>query len=395
MRAATAVLLLGLGLTALLTGLNVSMLTAGTGGDPSILLLAPGMVAYATLGWFILRHRPGHRIGWVLLATVPLVDIVFLGFTVPVLDSSSGLPEPLLALPAWLAVVLIAPAVLLAFPALGLLFPDGHLPGRGWRWPAMVVTAMAIAASVLLGLAPGTFDPTLPPNPFGLPFLPEGLRELGSFLSPLVILLASILAVASMAVRVRRSRAVEREQMKWMLGVITVVAVLAVPTFVGGTPAWWGVASSLSLVLIPGAAAVAILRYRLYDIDRLVSRTIGWALVTGVLVTTFLVPVLGLQALVSEVTQGETLVVAVSTLLAAALFQPLRGRVQRAVDRRFDRARYDAERVVALFGERLREQVDLDALDVEVRRVADTTVRPTTATIWLRRATKAPAGPIS
>lgn len=100
MTAATAVLLLGLGLTALLTALNVSMLTAGTGGDPSILLLAPGMVAYATLGWFILRHRPGHRIGWVLLATAPLVDIVFLGFTVPILDPATGLPAPVRALPA-------------------------------------------------------------------------------------------------------------------------------------------------------------------------------------------------------------------------------------------------------------------------------------------------------
>ena len=395
MRAATAVLVLGLGLTALLTVLNVSMLTAGTGGDPSILLLAPGMVAYATLGWFILRHRPGHRIGWVLLTTAPLVDIVFLGFTVPVLDPTTGLPAPLRALPAWLAVVLLPPSVLLAFPVLGLLFPDGHLPGPRWRWPALVVAAMTALASTLLAFAPGTFDPTLPPNPLALPFLPAGLRDLGSFLGPLVILLGSVLGIASMVVRVRRSRAVEREQMKWMLGAITVVAMLAVPTFVGSTPGWWGVASSVSLVLIPGAAAVAILRYRLYDIDRLVSRTVGWAIVTGILLAVFAMPVIGLQAVVNDVTQGETLLVAVSTLLVAALFQPVRGRVQRAVDRRFDRARYDGERVVARFGERLRAHVDLDTLSSEVRTVADETVRPTTTALWLRGATKAPAGPVS
>jgi len=141
------------------------------------------------------------------------------------------------------------------------------------------------------------------------------------------------------------------------------------------------------LAAIPISVAIAVLRYRLYEIDRIVSRTIGWALVTGILVVTFGILVVGLQALLQDVTQGGTLVVAVSTLVAASLFQPVRSRVQRAVDRRFDRARYDGDRVVARFGDRLRDHVDLDTLSGDIRSVADETVRPAVSAVWLRTAT--------
>ena len=147
---------------------------------------------------------------------------------------------------------------------------------------------------------------------------------------------------------------------------------------------------------VPIAIGIAVLRYKLYEIDRLVSRTIGWALVTGVLVAIFAVGVLALQALLAGFTQGQTLAVAASTLTAFALFQPVRRRVQTAVDRRFDRARYDGERTAAAFADRLREQVDLVSLSGDITGTVDTALRPTSIGVWLRaprRDVSRPAGP--
>ena len=140
----------------------------------------------------------------------------------------------------------------------------------------------------------------------------------------------------------------------------------------------------LALAFLPIAIGIAVLRYRLYDIDRLISRTIGWAIVTGIVAAVFVGVVIALQALLAGVTQGETLAVAASTLLAFALFMPLRGRVQRAVDRRFDRARYDGEQLVGAFAERLRDEVDLETIRAEVPATVDAAVRPATVGLWLR-----------
>ena len=134
---------------------------------------------------------------------------------------------------------------------------------------------------------------------------------------------------------------------------------------------------------VPAAIAVAVLRYRLYEIDRIISRTVSWAFVTGILVVTFVALVVGLQAALDGITQGQTLAVAASTLVAFALFQPVRRRVQRAVDRRFDRARYDAEHTAAMFAERLRDEIDLETLTAELRATAAAAVRPREATVWL------------
>ena len=134
----------------------------------------------------------------------------------------------------------------------------------------------------------------------------------------------------------------------------------------------------------PLAIGIAVVRYRLYEIDRIISRTIGWALVTGLLVAVFIGGVLALQALLADFTQGQTLAVAASTLVAFALFQPVRRRVQRAVDRRFDRARYDGERTAAAFAERLRDEVDLVTLAAELQGTVGAAVRPTISSLWLR-----------
>ncbi len=138
------------------------------------------------------------------------------------------------------------------------------------------------------------------------------------------------------------------------------------------------------LPLLPVAIGIAVLRYRLYEIDRLISRTIGWAIVTALLVGAFALLVLGSSAVLEPLTGGNTLAVAGSTLVVAALFTPLRARVQRAVDRRFDRARYDGERLVGAFGERLRDEVDLEVIRADVLGTVDQAVRPTTVGLWLR-----------
>jgi hypothetical protein len=158
-------------------------------------------------------------------------------------------------------------------------------------------------------------------------------------------------------------------------------------TFDGSDPFGAHVATILASVataLIPIAIGIAILRYRLYEIDRVISRTIGWAIVSGMLVAVFVGGVFALQAILAGFTQGETLAVAASTLVAFALFQPLRRRVQRVVDHRFDRARYDGERTAAAFAERLRDEIDLARLRESLALTARDAVRPTVASVWLR-----------
>jgi DNA integrity scanning protein DisA with diadenylate cyclase activity len=144
---------------------------------------------------------------------------------------------------------------------------------------------------------------------------------------------------------------------------------------------------------VPIAVGIAVLRYRLYEIDRIISRTIAWAVVTGVLVGVFFGAVVALQALLTDFTQGETVAVAASTLVAAAVFQPLRRRVQRAVDRRFDRAAYDARQTVEAFARRLRDEVALDAVVTDLLEMVATSMKPTSLALWLRPAAPRPSSP--
>jgi hypothetical protein len=200
----------------------------------------------------------------------------------------------------------------------------------------------------------------------------------------LLFIPAGILATI---LRYRRGGPLERKQVQWFGSVIVLsfsmffaASVLPQPY---GQLAW--IVASLSLGLIPVAIGIAILRYRLYEIDRILSRTIGWALVTGLLVAVLAGTIVALQALLAPFTNNNTLAVAGSTLVAAALFQPLRARVQRAVDRRFNRARVDAQRAIDAFGTHLRDDVDIDALNGRLLAAAAATVEPNAAGLWIRR----------
>jgi hypothetical protein len=199
------------------------------------------------------------------------------------------------------------------------------------------------------------------------------------------------IGIAGLGVRFRRSSGLVRVQMRWLVASLcailaSLVIGLSVTLVLGETGAelaWLPVI--VAYPTLPIAVYIAITRYRLYEIDRIVSRTVAWAIVTGLLLAVFAAGVVSLQAILSGITQGQTLAVAASTILAFGLFQPLRRRVQRIVDRRFDRARYDGQAMSAVFADRLRNEVDLVTLRNELVATATAAVRPTGAGLWLRR----------
>jgi hypothetical protein len=250
---------------------------------------------------------------------------------------------------------------------------------------------------VVAAVAPGPIDGAeAVENPIGVSMERQAYEDL--FLAVILFLLASaVLSVASLVRRYRTSGHETRLQIKWLAlacAIAAVALVLVSATASGPTPGPLGkVAESLLLLAILGVAVavgLAILRYRLYDIDRIISRSLGWTLVSAVLAIVFAGAVVALQQLLAGFTQGQTLAVAMSTLLALALFQPLRVRVQRSVDRRFDRARYDAERTAAAFSSRLRDRLDLTRLEQDVGDTVRDALRPRSLGIWVRGAADPP-----
>jgi hypothetical protein len=200
----------------------------------------------------------------------------------------------------------------------------------------------------------------------------------------LLIVVVAVASIASIVVRFRRGDWLARRQLSWFLWAAAVEMLFVVGSaFWTFPPIAWLLGSLFVSPLLPAAIGIAILRYRLYEIDRIVSRTIAYAIVTAVLATVFVATIIGLQALLESVTQATTIAVAASTLIAFALFQPLRRRVQRAVDRRFDRARYDGQRTVDAFAGRLRMDLDLSSLREMLASTAAQAVRPASATVWL------------
>jgi hypothetical protein len=204
-----------------------------------------------------------------------------------------------------------------------------------------------------------------------------------------VLLIAMVGSVLGLAIRFRRSIGVERQQLKWFTYAAIVDVLLLIIWTLNVLDPLVNTLSAFLIASFPIGIAIAILRYRLYDIDRVVSRTIGYAIITGILGATFVGSVLLVQTVVDsllpQVTETGTPAVAASTLAAAALFQPLRRRVQATVDRRFDRARVNRDRSIVRLGERLRDAVELDGIRADVLDTIDATIRPANATVWLRR----------
>jgi hypothetical protein len=273
------------------------------------------------------------------------------------------------------------PLELAGLVMLPLLFPEGRLPSRRWRPVAAVMIAGIVAAAVL-----GALSATLPvgerliDNPVGVAGMP--MAEESAYLVPLWPL-GFALAVAAMAVRFRRSEGVERLQIKWFLAAASLLLLLPVLE-IARLPLVSDAIFLLTLVALPAAVGVAVLRYRLYDIDRLISRTLAYAVLSALLAALYLGSVTVLTAVTSPVTGESPLAVAAATLLAAAAFQPLRRRVQSGVDRRFNRARYDAALAVDGYRARLRDELDLTSIGDELLTTARATLQPAAGLLWLR-----------
>ena len=338
-------------------------------------------LGYATVGLILTLRRPANPIGWLYAASALTWSLIIpLGPWVDQLVRDQR-PLPFVAkLDAMAEVTIWAPAIALGVTLPFLLLPNGRLRSRRWR----VVAAAAVAGPVMFVvgalLIPGQSSDTPVPfdNPFGQPGLVGSVAKATVAAGVALHAVSLLAALVCMVLRFRSSRGVERQQLRWVAAGAA-IAVLGVTVPLGDLRGTW--VDPLVILCVPVTVAVAVLRYRLWDLDRLVSRTVTYTLVTALLV----IPYLLVVPTASKLVEGSgSLGVAAATLTVAALFQPLRRRVQELVDRRFNRRRSDAARTVEGFATRLRDQVDLDALHAELLAVVDQTMQPTRTSLWLR-----------
>jgi hypothetical protein len=378
--------------TGLLSGSVGTALSSGSVDLYSIITGLMGSVAavtLATVGAVLASRLPRNPIGWLLLVAGAVLGFSFVATTPGV----TGLPGGIWLL--WLGNLTWYPAVVFVGVLLPLLYPTGHLPSPRWR--AVVVVAIVTMTLALINTAFSPFSPGSAPPGVSNPLAVSGsLASVLSLMSSAGILAAVVcfpLAAASLVVRYRRAAGVERAQLRWFAAVAALIGLsFAVALMTNSaTSGLLAVVSNaawlllfVGLALLPVAIGIAILRYRLYEIDRLISRSIGWGVLTVILGAVFVGLVLGLQTLLAPFTGSNDLAVAGSTLLVFSLFQPVRRRVQGFVDRRFNRSRYDAQAAVAAFSERLRDEVDLDTLQGSFLTLVEATLEPTTSGLWLR-----------
>jgi len=365
-------------------------------GELGVLPFSVVLVTFPVVGLLITRRQPSNAIGWLLIADgfCWAVWFWFDGYLRWTLEVRPGsLPGAgyvgALTFPLWVPMVGLMGTFLI------LLFPDGHLPSPRWRLVSRASVLTISGLYLLTVVRPGPVGQASvddPPNPFAV----DALMPVRPALDALTLLLplCIVACAGGLVMRFRRSRGIERLQLKWLASagafvafgylIIMVAGAYTALTDAGPAPQWFDVAAStflLSFALIPAAIGVAVLKHGLYGIDRLISRTVSYALLTG----TLLVVYVGVVTAVSSLTpKDSSFAVAASTLAVAALFQPLRRRLQVRVDRRFNRARYDADRTVDAFTRRLRDEVDLDAVRADLLQVVQGTLQPASAGLWLR-----------
>ena len=359
------------------------------------LVLALLVIEFAFLAALIVSRQPRNVIGWLMMA-VPLAFIMDY-FSRSYLEQFPTPPAEATAL-LFIAVVFNNITWLFfIFPLLFtvLLFPDGRPPSPRWRW--FLVFGLGLWSFLILFiLALPSFslvenEEWIIANPIAI--LPAGLELLvvaEALVFPSLIIL-TLLCVAAPFVRYRRVSGVQREQIKWLLYACGLFALTYLPNFFftdeTGAPLVnsLGWMFDLAVMTIPAAIAIAILRYRLYDIDVIIRKTLLYGALTGLLALVYFGSVVLLQGLFEAITgQSSPIIIVISTLLIAALFAPLRRRLQRAIDRRFFRQKYDAQRVLAQFAETARDEVELETLTAELLRVTHETVQPENVSIWLR-----------
>jgi hypothetical protein len=350
------------------------------GAIAPLLVFAP----FAGVGLVVAALLPRNPIGWIMLALALVFTIgVDAGFYA-VASYRVGHDLPLARLAVLLASSWVIWIVLLPLPI--LLFPDGRLPSRHWRWTAWAYVALSTLFVAAVGTADiGVFtDRRIKVDSSGeLARLAGSSNSTASTVEGILALVYALLTlswVVRQLISYRRSTGEHRQQLKWLMsgGAVCIVGFVISVVFSKNVV---GQIAPVAIVALPVGLGVGILKYRLYEIDRLISRTLSYAILTGMLAGVFV----GIVALATDVLPFSSPVgVAASTLASAALFNPLRRRVQHLVDRRFNRARYDAEATVAAFTLRLRDAVDLDTVRSELLYAVDRAVEPAHASLWIR-----------
>jgi hypothetical protein len=365
--------------------LPVHQLTAGVAPP---LVMSP----FAAVGWIVARRQPRNAIGWIML----LLALIYIasgdaGFYA-VLAYRFGHPHlPLARLAVFLTQGWTALLVLLPLPI--LLFPDGRLPSPRWRWAVrayLVEAAVFLAGEGVRDFAAFTDRRVQVDSSGELAVFTQAAHGTLAVLAPVLLVTYAALAlsfVVGQLLTFRRSTGQRRAQLKWLMsgGVIGIVGFILLLIFSTSSSAALRVVGTIGIcgvIAIPLSIGVGILKYRLYDIDRLISRTLSYAVVTGLLVGVYI----GIVTLTTrELPLSSPVGVAASTLTVAALFTPLRRRAQRLVDHRFNRARYDAEATVAAFSARLRDEVDLNRVQLDLLDVVRRSVEPSQVAIWIPR----------
>jgi MFS family permease len=352
----------------------------------STFLLA--FAAFMAVGAVIVAHRPGNAVGWIFSAIGLLTATGMLAGEYAAradLGRPGALPGGILA--AWYSSWFWFPTLALVLVFTLLLFPTGRLLSARWRPVAVAAAAATVGITMLSALTPTLEDENYTVrNPIGLAWVQDPEQTaVGAVLFALLLGCMGAAAL-SLVLRFHRAQGVERQQLKWVTYAGALMILLGlVPELLPATAkvseALWG----LGAVLVPVAAGIAILRYRLYDIDRLINRTLVYAALTALLGAVYAgVVLVGGQLFGGVGAEPPSWAVAGATLAVAALFQPARRRIQQAVDRRFNRRRYNAAKTIEAFSARLRQEIDLDTLSAELLAVVDQTMEPTKASLWLR-----------
>ncbi|MDP9069069.1 MAG: hypothetical protein M3N53_12095 [Actinomycetota bacterium] len=382
----------GLALVLLIAGvaLYIPNEIAGDGVFSPQMFLVPG---FATVG-AVVASRSNNRIGWLYLGLGVVASLTLFAAQLDERVQLGGWQmHSVRPLAAWLGNWTWP----LNYVLLGLsllLFPDGHLPSRGWRWVArtfVVCWGLVIFGTMFQSeqLVLGDPEGEAVPNPVAIPGVTEAFDVLGLVLMPLAIATLGAAALAPV-VRYRSGDSTERQQIRWLaytlLAVIVVVSVGGLVSLFSSSVG--GAIMSLSVLIvtvgIPVAVGMAILRYRLYDIDVVINRALVYAVLTAALAAVYLGIVVVMQRLLGSFTEESDLAVAASTLAVAALFRPLRSRIQAFIDQRFYRRKYDARRTLDSFSSRLRDTVDLDSLSNELVEVVGETMQPAHVSVWIR-----------
>lgn len=372
-------------LALIVCGFILSFLSRGVAGEPSSFPFVG--VASAVVGGLVASRRPGNPVGWLFLGSAAAGSIreaagVYAVYGIAVEPGTL----PLAWTMAWVSNLLETVGPMMIFVFLPLYFPDGRLISPRWRLVVGFALGVTVAGTLLIAISPGeaVYGSGIE-NPLGMESLQSALAVTNSVFFALYMGLIFV-AAASLVIRYRRSSAAERLQLKWFAFVAVLIPVWFLTNWPveSFSPALFAVLDSLVVAGLPVAVGIAVLRYRLYDIDRIINRALVYGVLTAALVLTYLGSVVLLQGVFRAITDSESqLAIVASTLAIAALFVPLRRLIQNVIDRRFYRTKYDAAKTLEAFSARLRDEVELRSIAGGLTKAVETTLQPEHVSLWL------------